>query len=40
LQQGQCFLASFRKLFRCARWSHAPIILQFAHTGHFYVKTQ
>jgi len=40
LQQVQCFLASFRKLFRCARWSHAPIILQITHTGHFYVKTQ
>jgi hypothetical protein len=40
LQQGHCFLASFRKLFRCARWSHAPIILQIAHPGHFYVKTQ
>jgi hypothetical protein len=33
-------LASCRKLFRCARWSHAPIILQTAHSGHFYVKTQ
>src|SRR5688572_1611738 len=40
LQQGQCFLASFRKLFRCAKWSHPPIILQIAHPGHFYVKTQ
>jgi len=39
-QQIHCFLASFRKLFRCARWSHAPIILQTAHPGHFYVKTQ
>jgi hypothetical protein len=33
-------LTSFRKLFRGARWSHAPIILQSAHSGHFYVKTQ
>ena len=40
LQQVQCFLASFRKLFRCAKWSHAPIILQTLHLGHFYVKTQ
>ena len=40
LQQVQCFLASFRKLFRCARGSHAPIILQIARPGHFYVKTQ
>ena len=40
LQQVQCFLASFRKLFRCARWSHAPIILQTAYSGQFYVKTQ
>ena len=39
-QQIHCFLASFRKLFRCARWSHAPIILQTARSGHFYVKTQ
>ena len=39
-QQIQCFLASFRKLFKCTRWSHAPIILQTAHSGHFYVKTQ
>ncbi len=39
-QQIQCFLASFCKLFRCARWSHAPIILQTAYPGHFYVKTQ
>ena len=40
LQQFQCFLASFRKLFRCAKWSHAPIILQTARSGHFYVKAQ
>ena len=40
LQQVQCFLASFRKLSRCARWSHTPIILQSVHSGHFYVKTQ
>ena len=40
LQQVQCFLTSFRKLFRCARWSHAPIILQSPLPGHFYVKTQ
>ena len=39
-QQIQSFLASFRKLFWCARGSHAPIILQSAHSGHFYVKTQ
>jgi hypothetical protein len=39
-QQIQSFLASFRKLFRCSAWSHAPIILQSAHSGHFYVKTQ
>lgn len=39
-QQIQRFLASFRKLFRCAWGSHAPIILQSAHLGHFYVKTQ
>ena len=39
-QQIQSFLASFRKLFRCTTWSHAPIILQSAHSGHFYVKTQ
>jgi hypothetical protein len=39
-QQIQSFLASFCKLFRCATWSHAPIILQSAHSGHFYVKTQ
>lgn len=39
-QQIQCFLASFRKLFRGARWSHAPIILQSAYPGHFYVKIQ
>lgn len=40
LQQVQCSLASFRKLFWCARRSHAPIILQIAHHGHFYVKHQ
>jgi hypothetical protein len=39
-QQIQCFLASFRKLFRCAWGSHAHIILQTAPSGHFYVKTQ
>ena len=39
-QQLQCFWASFRKLFRCAGWSHAPIILQTSHSGHFYVKTK
>jgi hypothetical protein len=33
-------LAPFRKLFWCARWSHTPIILQTACSGHFYVKTQ
>jgi hypothetical protein len=33
-------LASFRQLFWCARGSHAPIILQIDHAGHFYVKTQ
>jgi len=40
LQQVQCLLASFRKLFRCAGGSHAPIILQIAHSGHSYVKSQ
>ena len=39
-QQIQCFLASLRKLFRGARWSQAPIILQTPYLGHFYVKTQ
>jgi hypothetical protein len=39
-QQTQSFLASLRKLFRCTRWSHAPIILLSAHPGRFYVKTQ
>jgi hypothetical protein len=39
-QQLQCFLASFRKLFRSAWGSHAPIILQSAPSGHFFVKTQ
>jgi len=39
-QHVQGFLASFRKFFWCAKGSHAPIILQYLHHGHFYVKTQ